>query len=497
MTSRLDGIVRSSSLRRRAFLKAGVAAGLGMGALPWRGARADVPASLTPRRYVFVIEGNGVDPVALLSQTARSTLDSSLSEPVGARRWWYNSYQHQTPLVIPNANLSDAPSLGALAGTATTTALDEKAMVVYGLSNKIAGGGHYTYSGALACARAIGANPSHMTIEALLASLPQVRQGTPFDAIRLGIRPNKYTERLDYQTFAFGPGQPAPQIVDPTTAFGNLFSSVGTPEQVAAFYRRSEFMDYGLLRTNKRLACFKGGLSERLKLEQYKSSLEALLERQAILESMSEVLSAAKPAGPDESPLYTSTDPRARLEAQFELATSALLSGLTNVIAIGIGTGGAFDMDYPAYNAILDGRKRHDTQHEAGTAGFLATIHSISADYITLTANLARTLDSIPENGGTMLDHTVIVYLGDNGEQHHSTSSEWPLLFLGGGALGFQTDGRTVVYPGVTTGGANHRQLSSAFVSLAHSAAEPITSFGGEGGTLIANGPLSELWTAT
>lgn len=44
-----------------------------------------------------------------------------------------------------------------------------------------------------------------------------------------------------------------------------------------------------------------------------------------------------------------------------------------------------------------------------------------------------------PNAAGTMLDHTVIVYRGDNGEEHPSTATEWPVLLIGGGALGLQT----------------------------------------------------------
>ena len=33
-----------------------------------------------------------------------------------------------------------------------------------------------------------------------------------------------------------------------------------------------------------------------------------------------------------------------------------------------------------------------------------------------------------------MLDHTVIVFLSDNGATHHSNAEHWPLLLLGGGA---------------------------------------------------------------
>ena len=49
----------------------------------------------------------------------------------------------------------------------------------------------------------------------------------------------------------------------------------------------------------------------------------------------------------------------------------------------------------------------------------------------------AKKLESIPEGNGTMPDNTVIVYLSDGAEGHHSRTWEWPFVMLGnaGGKL--------------------------------------------------------------
>jgi arylsulfatase A-like enzyme len=88
-----------------------------------------------------------------------------------------------------------------------------------------------------------------------------------------------------------------------------------------------------------------------------------------------------------------------------------------------------------------------------------------------------------------MLDHTIIVYMSDNGEQHHSRADEWPVLLIGGGALGLKTDGRTVIYP--TIGKPGNRQVSNLFNTLGHATGNPsLNEFGGEGSLRIAKGPL-------
>jgi hypothetical protein len=87
------------------------------------------------------------------------------------------------------------------------------------------------------------------------------------------------------------------------------------------------------------------------------------------------------------------------------------------------------------------------------------------------------------------------MYMGDNGEQHHSEAREFPLLLVGGSKLGFKTDGRSVVYPGY--GDPNNRQLSNMFNTIGHATGDAtMNTFGTEGGTRIAPGPLgSEIWS--
>ena len=90
-----------------------------------------------------------------------------------------------------------------------------------------------------------------------------------------------------------------------------------------------------------------------------------------------------------------------------------------------------------------------------------------------------------------MLDNTLIVYLGDNGEQHHSTASDFPILLLGGRGLGRSGLGETLIYPGLEAD--RHRQLSNLWNTLGHLGGAPLNDFGAEGRTRRALGPLTEL----
>ena len=445
-------------------------------------------AEAPPRRFVFVVEGNGIHPSILMSPAVRATIDGMATAATTDKLWFPTLYGHTTPQVVNSGDLGAALALDPLlAGVGVD--LVGKSAVVLGLSSTVTGGGHSTFFGALSSTRSTQARPAGATIDAVLAALPDVRRETPFDAVRVGVHSS--SDAMNTSTCAFAAAKPAPILMDPTLAFNNLFGSVADDAGRAAFARRAGLLDYAHADVTAALAAFSGASAERAKLEAYLTSLEVLQAQQQRLVDLEPVLSAVAPAAPSLNPLYSSLDPFDHLQAQFDLVAAALLGGLTNVAVIGSGTGYGFDLAYPSLIADL---ARHTLQHEyAFEPSYLDVIHAASRQHVVMIAGLARALDAVPEDGGTMLDHTLIVYLSDNGESHHSSAEEWPVLLVGGGAMGFQTDGRTTGFPGVRT--STNRQLSNLFNTLGHAAGHDLNTFGLEGAARIAEGPLSELWS--
>jgi hypothetical protein len=170
------------------------------------------------------------------------------------------------------------------------------------------------------------------------------------------------------------------------------------------------------------------------------------------------------------------------------------------VMVIASGPGGGLDMTYPSvyatipnWPAIQMDMDRHTLQHGIQIAMHQEAILAVTRKQIDLIGRFAAKLDAVPEGSGTMLDHTIIVFISDNGEQHHSQSREWPVLLLGGSALGLKTDGRTVVYPRI--GKSNNRQVSNLWNTLGHATGDAtMNTFGQEGSGRIAEGPLDEIY---
>lgn len=474
---------------RRNFLKT---AALGTaGALMAPFYRSLYAQATGPKRYVIFVEGNGIEPRNFLSPATAAALEGAGAD-LNGQRYLYKSYQHDTPVIARSAGLSGAPSLGGLGSD-----LETRASVLLGLSSKITGGGHSTEAGALSSTRSPSGAPSGPTIDHYLARLDAVRNRTPFEAVRLGVVGGN--TRLNYSTCAFGPKQPAPITCDPTTAFNSLFGSVAAGAGMQTFTEKRQLLDFAVADVQRALGDFSGNSLERQKLERYLESLENMVDRQEKIQMMGSELQAVKPGEPGDVPLYTSTAPLERLQAQVDMGTAALLGGLTNVVVIALGTGSKyFSLNYESLIDLYPGGDMlggHDVRHAAedGAQGYVDLLTAITDRHVQMMAQMARSLDATPEPNadGTMLDNTLMLYMSDNGEKHHSQAEEWPILLLGGSGLGFNTDGRSVVYP--RNGHDNNRQVSNLFNTLGHAAGDDLNEFGGEGVKRIAAGPLSEV----
>jgi hypothetical protein len=124
---------------------------------------------------------------------------------------------------------------------------------------------------------------------------------------------------------------------------------------------------------------------------------------------------------------------------------------------------------------------------------YLQAYDMIRRYHFDLIAGLCKKLDAVKEGDGTMLDNTVIVYLSDGAEAHHSRCYEWPMVVLGniGGRL---KTGRYIDYPGY--GQPRHRTIANMYVTLLHLAGSSRDSFGradSELKDLNQTGPLEEL----
>ena len=455
------------------------------------------------KRFVFFIEGNGLFPNLFRDpETLNNLKKSNGGKPISS----YRDYGHGAPVVTPGAPLAQAPALGSLSGAGGRLDLTPRAAVVLGLSSTVAGGGHTAFHGGLSCSQSSGGLPGGESIDHHLASF--MGAGTPFDVVRLGV--GSPTLKLDYSLCAVAKKRAAPMIMNPSLAFDSLFSSVvGLGVDNPKFKKKKEMLDFAAADIRRVLGSFSGGAREREKMVQYQKAVEAMVLRHDDITNRSgtgDRLDKARQkyvSPPDQSALYGSTYHWDRLQAQVDIATAALVGHLTDVVVISCGAGSQWNLNYPDLHSLAGGvdlkDSHNDLRHGAGPGLDMnnpqfRVLQAATERQIGLMAKMARTLDEVPDAQGTMLENTVLVYMSDNGEQHHSKAEEWPFLLIGGSNLGVKTDGRSIVYP--KAGHANNRQVSNLWNTLGQVSGESsLSEFGAEGPLRIAQGPLgSELF---
>lgn len=412
----------------------------------------------TPKRFVFVIRSNGI--------LTREIQPIKLNDLVKVRsNGKGQSKLHQESL--KSHQLS--------AGLKALTPFKDRLTIFQGLSGRMCSGSHQAHFGALGAYKSAGESPPTLpTVDGLLA------KGLDAPFRHLGFTMERFGPQIVYPNLsAIGPRKPLPYYADPLTAFRDLFGTVVSDKQLKAALlvdkNLLDFMIGDVKKYQKKLPAH-----EKEKLDHYLAGFESLQERNKKIAKMEAQL---KKAAPELSELYRSEIETERLDAHFQLATSALVGGLSQVISIradhmgmrltglGLGTKTVHHIGH-----MIEGKSGGGGGEDFDDGkGEFATRELIMKYHMNHIAQMAKNLSSIPEGDGTMLDNTLILYLSDHGDRHHSKFYEWPMVALGNIGGAFKT-GQYIHFPGYSFNG--HRTISNLYLSLLHAAGLPQKSFG-------------------
>lgn len=420
----------------------------------------------SPKRFVFVVEGNGFNPLH--------------AQPLGIPRKKH-AHGHTA-----NDTLEDLPLAGQDLPDpiAPLEPLKERLTILQGLSGRICGGGHSCNYGAL------GSFPSKAGIAGETIDLALARaHPSIFPQVGLGIS-DKPDHTVIYNISALGPDKPAPVRCRPDLAYDELFGAAAAGGAAQEKFRNRgnllDFMADDVKRVTNRLDA-----AEREKLGHYLNAYECLGDRQSRL---NEIGGRLREQGPVVTDKFRSEVEADRLDAMFDIGAASLICGLTNVLTIASGCGDPyFSVTWKGIGIPLG---KHAIGHGRGlddrTADQLTT--EIRRFHMEQIVRLAERLRSVPEGAGTMLDNTVIVYLSDAAEAHHSRCWDWPMLVIGdlGGRL--KTNGRFLCFP--KYGADGHKTTANFYLTLLEAAGAPRDSFGMSDPALKdidTRGPISEL----
>ena len=289
---------------------------------------------------------------------------------------------------------------------------------------------------------------------------------------------------------AHGASKPVAFQASPRKAFLELFgSAVASPEQrekkLALNGNLMEFLTDDARRVEKQLS---GDEKDRFAL--YMNSFASL---QSIEEKKAGLLNRIQNAAPEPTERYDSVSPSARIESHFEIASAALISGLTNVVTLRPDTLGIKYTELGLSEHVHAIGHLGDNTTSNGWTGHQARVE-IEKLHFNEIAKMARKFDSIPEGDGTMLDNTLIVYMSCSSGDHHCAGHDWPFVLLGGMANKLNM-GRYIEY--AKYGDKGHRTTGNLYLSLMHAAGLKTPATFGQLDSnlqhLNVNGPLQEL----
>jgi hypothetical protein len=228
--------------------------------------------------------------------------------------------------------------------------------------------------------------------------------------------------------------EPHPRLV-----FERLFGDGGSAEQQRLRARRSGSILDSVRAEAARLAGSVGS-GDRTKLTEYLDSVREVERRIQNAETGGRQ-SVATPERPTDIP--ASFVDHAHL--MMDLAALAFQADVTRVFSLVIGrelTGRA----YP-HIGVRDGH--HNISHHRGDADAIAKVARIDAHHVELLSYFLQKLHSLREDGGTLLENSLVMYGGGMGDGNLHGHTNLPCL-LAGNLGGKFKSGYHVVYPAKT-----------------------------------------------
>jgi hypothetical protein len=432
---------------------------------------ADDEAAL-PKRFVFVVKSSGVDKENLV--------------PNGLKEQWSKNRDKLVDVSLSGHELPD--------NFKAFEEVKDQLTIIQGLSGRNFVGNHTSGYGALSChhSEQVAVAP---TVDCMLgqhlSAGPYKMYGMAMNGPLLEQYTRKPGDSYCYPNIsAMAKGRPIAYQASPKKAYMELFgSAVISPEKLRQKLTLNtnlmDFMKNDARRIDRQLSS-----TEKDRFAHYTEAFEALRIRG---QKKVQLEDRIKRFAPELTNKYESMVPSTRMGLHFELATAALVTGLTNVITIRPDTLGIIYSDLGINQHVHALGHLGDGTTANGWDGPRAR-KEVDKLQLGFVAQTAKHLKTIPEGNGTMLDNTMIVYTSCAGGQHHDGQKDWPFVLVGGMSNRLKS-GRYIQYPSYQNTG--HRTIANLYMSLMQSAGlHAEDSFGqldAQLKDLDTNGPLAEL----
>ena len=338
--------------------------------------------------------------------------------------------------------------------------------LLQGLSAKMCTMGHSTYQSPLAVSRTAERVDTikRATVDVELARLFP----SPFEHVELTCAKNE--KGVVRGMSSIGPKQPNYAFASPGAAFRNLFAAgMEKDNDQKADEGLYDFLAGNIASYDSRTL----DMLESRKIGNYASSVDSLIARNARLAKMSDRIATNVPVI-EKAILEDRYNVVEQQHAFVDILVSSLRAGLTNVVTYTLDDLGT------RYDGLLeDVIQLHDIGHGKALGGMPAdeVRRHLRKHHMNLVNKLVEDLKATPEGSGTMFDNTMIMYLPENGEKHHSVGTEVPFLILAGDNVKLSMARRRYIrLPDYNAEG--HKTLGNWYTTILNAYGNPIKHYG-------------------
>ncbi len=377
------------SIDRREMMRR-TATGIGAAAtLPLLPNLANAATASGVKRVVFFLQNQGFDPKTCIPEgmgSSGSLVKSKLPEPIKA----LEPYKEKLHIINGLHGLHTSPS-------------------------------HSAFFGALGGYRGSdGVPPSASTIDYEVSKvLPQTL--LPHLCIGMDSMENMSAKPTVANLSASGAGQPIFMHSNPNLLYQMLFGGISKGNIRKEHEARSSVLEH-----IEKMAAKKGQKLPFADKQRYGQFVQGFKEINGLRTRLAKVSDHLKKFAPKVDDRYSK--PKYETDwhdALLDLGIASLKSGITNTLTIGSGRGEIFG----SWKGLGIEKQGHNLGHMKQHGEEIWT--KIRQYNCSMLVKIMQELESIPEDGGTMMDNTLIVYTSNNADKQHTNGATWPVMLLG------------------------------------------------------------------
>lgn len=306
----------------------------------------------------------------------------------------------------------------------------------------------------------------------------QLSPNTKFPSLQFGVQAGEYASNAWNSLIHAGPNQPIPAENDPVAAFDRIFGEIGSDAGELAILRAKRHSMLDAVKAD--IADLKGqlGAADKIRLEQHLDSVRSV---ENVIDTSTDLGgNCAVPKMPAAvANLYDYDAAPALFRAQIELLVMSLACDLTRVASLQFraALGGTMTFTF-----LGQTEEWHEISHKGDSnAQGNAEKTAVNTWFAEQFAYLLQLMDSVTEQGGTLLDNSVVFWCNELSRGNAHSRRDMAFV-LAGSAGGYFPTGRWLQYAG-----DYHNDL---LVSLANAMGVQTDTFGNPA---YCTGPLSGL----